>query len=129
MSQGEVADASASISARIAALNDWRGETLSRVRRLIHEALPDVTEEWKWDTPVWSQAGVLCTGEIYKKAVKLTFARGASLPDPGGLFNASLQGKVRRAIDLPEGATLDEVALKTLMQQAAKANQDTSKGK
>ena len=100
-------EASALIDARIASLDDWRGAMLARVRALIHEALPAVVEELKWrGTPVWSQDGILCTGETYKQAVKLTFAKGAALPDPAGLFNASLDGNTRRAIDLHEGAGL-----------------------
>jgi len=110
------------IDARIAELGDWRGETLARLRTLIQAALPDVVEEWKWNVPVWSHGGILCTGETYKKAVKLTFAKGAALPDPTGLFNASLEGKVRRAIDFPEGAALDEEAFKALIQSAAALN-------
>jgi hypothetical protein len=94
------------IDARIADLGDWRGETLARLRALIHEADPGVVEEWKWGGPVWSHDGLICTGETYKKAVKLTFAKGASLPDPAGLFNSSLEGNTRRAIDVHEGAEL-----------------------
>src|SRR5271169_3733153 len=96
--------ASELISKRIAELGDWRGKTLSRMRKLIREADPRVVEEWKWTTPVWSHDGIICTGESYKKAVKLTFAKGASLKDPARLFNSSLEGNVRRAIDIPEGA-------------------------
>jgi hypothetical protein len=111
------------IDARIAELGDWRGETLARVRALIHAADPEVVEEWKWcGVPVWSHAGILCTGETYKAVVKLTFARGASLPDPKGLFNASLEGGTRRAIDIREGEALDEPALKALIQAAVAAN-------
>ncbi|XYJ09984.1 DUF1801 domain-containing protein [Telluria sp. B2] len=98
------APASALIDARIAELAGWRGETLARVRALIRQALPDVVEEWKWSVPVWSHAGILCTGEAYRKAVKLTFPKGAALADPAGLFNASLKGNVRRAIDIPKAA-------------------------
>ena len=116
------APASALIDTRIAELADWRGETLARVRRLIKEAIPDVVEEWKWSVPVWSQAGILCTGEAYKKAVKLTFPKGAALADPAGLFNASLEGNARRAIDLPEGGAIDEEAFKTLIRAAAALN-------
>src|ERR1700728_3259496 len=102
-SQGQ--PASELISQRIAELGDWRGETLARMRRLIHEADPDVVEEWKWmGTPIWSHDGISCTAESYKKVVKLTFARGAALADPARLFNSSLEGNVRRAIDIPEGA-------------------------
>ena len=114
--------ASERIDARIAELADWRGEMLSRLRDLIRQADPDVVEEWKWDVPVWSHNGILCTGETYKKAVKLTFARGASLDDPAGLFNASLEGKVRRAIDFHEGETVKEKAFKVLIQAAAAQN-------
>ena len=114
--------AAALIDARIAQLGDWRGETLARVRALIHEAIPDVTEEWKWSNPVWSRAGIICTGETYKKAVKMTFPKGASLPDPHKLFNSSLDGNVRRAIDVPEGGTIDEKALKALFRAAADLN-------
>jgi len=111
------------IDAKIEALGDWRGEMLARVRRLIHEADPDVTETWKWrGVPVWEHAGILCTGETYKSAVKLTFARGAALPDPAGLFNASLDGNVRRAIDLHEGDRLDETALRDLIRAAVALN-------
>jgi hypothetical protein len=114
--------AAALIDARIAQLGDWRGETLARVRALIHEAIPDVTEEWKWSNPVWSRAGIICTGETYKKAVKMTFPKGASLPDPAQLFNSSLDGNVRRAIDVPEGGKIDEKALKALFRAAAELN-------
>ena len=114
--------ASALISDRIASLDDWRGETLSRVRALITRADPDVTEEWKWSNPVWSHAGILCTGESYKSAVKLTFAKGASLDDPTGLFTSSLEGKVRRAIDIREGETIDEAAFIALIRAAVALN-------
>lgn len=113
---------SALITARIAALPDWRGVTLAHLRALIHEALPEVVEEWKWEVPVWSRAGILCTGETYKARVKLTFARGAALPDPAGLFNASLTGSTRRAIDLAEGDRPDPDAFKALIQAAAALN-------
>src|SRR6476620_8291002 len=104
------------IDARIAELGDWRGELLSRLRALIRQADPEVTEQWKWrGTPVWSHDGLICTGETYKNVVKMTFAKGASLEDPAGLFNSSLEGKVRRAIDFHEGETLDEDALKALI--------------
>lgn len=116
------ASASQLIDERIAELGDWRGEMLARIRRLIQQADPDVVEEWKWRVPVWSHAGIICTGEAYKKAVKLTFAKGASLPDPSGLFNSSLDGNVRRAIDFHEGDTLDEKALKALVRAAADLN-------
>jgi hypothetical protein len=112
------------IDGRIAELVDWRGETLARVRRLIREADPDVVETWKWrGVPVWEHAGILCTGETYKSVVKLTFAKGASLEDPKGLFNSSLEGNVRRAIDLREGATLDEGPFKALIRAAVSLNE------
>jgi hypothetical protein len=115
--------APALISKRIADLGDWRGETLARMRQLISEADPDVVEEWKWmGTPVWSHDGILCTGESYKKVVKLTFAKGASLNDPARLFNSSLDGNVRRAIDIHEGEELDALAFKSLIQQAVALN-------
>lgn len=115
--------ASELISKRIAELGDWRGKTLGRMRKLIKDADPDVVEEWKWmGTPVWSHDGILCTGESYKKVVKLTFAKGASLKDPARLFNASLDGKVRRAIDIHEGERTDESAFKALVRQAARLN-------
>ena len=111
------------ISQRIAELDDWRGETLSRMRQLIKEADPDVVEEWKWmGTPVWSHNGIICTGESYKKVVKLTFAKGASLPDPARLFNSSLEGNMRRAIDIAEGAKVNEPAFKTLIRAAVAQN-------
>lgn len=111
------------IDARIAALDDWRGATLARIRTLIREALPDVTETWKWrGVPVWEQGGILCTGETYKEVVKLTFMKGASVPDPASLFNASLDGNARRAIDLREGAAIDGEAFKALMRAAAALN-------
>jgi hypothetical protein len=110
------------IDARIAGLADWRGETLARVRAFIHQADPDVTEEWKWSVPVWSHAGIICTGEAYKKAVKLTFPKGASLDDPSGLFNSSLEGNTRRAIDIHEGDKIDEEAFKTLIRVAVALN-------
>lgn len=111
------------IDARIAELGDWRGETLARVRALIRQAVPDVVEEWKWrGVPVWSHAGIICTGETYKSVVKMTFAKGASLEDPSGLFNASLEGNTRRAIDLREGDRIDEPALMTLVRAAAALN-------
>lgn len=112
------------ITNRIAELAGWRGATLARVRELIHEADPEVEEEWKWmGTPVWSHAGILCTGEHYKKVVKLTFHKGASLPDPAGLFNASLEANVRRAIDIPEGAEIDPAAFRALIHAAIALNQ------
>ena len=116
--------ASELISQRIADLGDWRGETLGRMRQLIKEEDPDVVEEWKWmGTPIWSHDGIICTGETYKKvAVKLTFAKGASLPDPAHLFNSSLEGNVRRAIDIPEGQEVDEAAFKALVREAITLN-------
>src|SRR5690606_5163482 len=110
------------IDQRIAALPDWRGARLAELRRLIHEALPDVVEEWKWGKPVWSHDGILCTGEVYKTAVKTTFPKGASLADPDRLFNSSLEGNVRRAIDFFEGEPIDAAAFKTLIRAAAAAN-------
>ena len=111
------------IDRRIAELGDWRGETLARVRKLIHEAVPGVEETWKWrGVPVWEKHGILTTGETYKDKVKLTFARGASLEDPEKLFNSSLEGNARRALDLFEGDTLDEAAFKALVREAAEAN-------
>jgi hypothetical protein len=111
------------IDARIKELGDWRGETLARVRRLIKQACPDVVEEWKWmGTPVWSHDGIVCTGESYKQVVKLTFARGASIKDPKKLFNSSLEGNTRRAIDLREGENINEAALKQLIRAAVAAN-------
>jgi hypothetical protein len=115
--------ASELIDARIAELGDWRGETLARMRALIHEAEPDVEETWKWKgTPVWERDGVICTGESYKDKVKLTFAKGASLDDPAGLFNSSLDGNVRRAIDIPEGQEVDADAFRELVRAAAALN-------
>ena len=117
------ADASRLIDARIEELGDWRGKTLARVRKIIRQADPDVIEEWKWrGVPVWSHDGILCTGETYKQHVKLTFAKGASLDDPAGLFNSSLDGNTRRAIDLHEGDEIDEDALKTLIRAAVALN-------
>ncbi len=115
--------ASELISNRIAELGDWRGETLGRMRRLIREEDPDVVEEWKWmGTPVWSQGGIICTGESYKSVVKLTFAKGASLKDPARLFNASLDGNARRAIDIREGEQVDESAFRALVREAIALN-------
>jgi len=115
--------ASQLIDARIAELPDWRGKTLARVRALIHQADPEVVEEWKWrGVPVWSHNGILCTGETYKAVVKMTFAKGASLADPKGLFNSSLEGNTRRAIDVREGEQLDEAAFQKLIQAAVAAN-------
>ena len=111
------------IDARIAALNDWRGETIARVRALIKEASPEVIEEWKWrGVPVWEHTGIICTGETYKAVVKLTFAKGAALKDPSRLFNSSLEGNVRRAIDIHEGDRIDEKALKALIRAAVALN-------
>ena len=114
--------ASELISKRIAELGDWRGKTLSRMRALIKEADPDVVEEWKWMNPIWSHDGIICTGESYKNVVKLTFAKGASLKDPARLFNSSLDGNVRRAIDIHEGDEVDESAFKALVRQAVALN-------
>jgi hypothetical protein len=115
--------ASELISKRIVELGDWRGETLGRMRKLIKEADPDVVEEWKWmGTPVWSHDGIICTGETYTKVVKLTFAKGASLKDPARLFNSSLEGNVRRAIDIPAGEEVDASAFKVLVRQAVALN-------
>jgi hypothetical protein len=110
------------ISQRIAQLSDWRGKTLARMRKLIQQADPKVVEEWKWSTPVWSHDGILCTGESYNKVVKLTFAKGASLKDPAGLFNSSLDGKVRRAIDIREGEEVNAAAFKALVREAVHLN-------
>jgi hypothetical protein len=114
--------ASELISQRITELGDWRGETLSRMRKLIKAADPDVVEEWKWGIPVWSHDGIICTGESYKKVVKLTFAKGASLKDPAKLFNSSLDGNVRRAIDIQEGEQVNESAFKALVRHAVALN-------
>ena len=122
-SEDPSASASDLISNRIAELGDWRGETLSRMRMLIQKADPDVVEEWKWmGTPVWSHDGIICTGESYKTIVKLTFAKGASLKDPTGLFNSSLEGNVRRAIDIHEGEKVNEAAFKALVREAIALN-------
>jgi hypothetical protein len=122
--------ASELIDQRIAELGDWRGETLSRIRQLIQEADPDVVEEWKWKgTPVWSHDGIICTGETYKSIVKLTFAKGASLKDPAGLFNSSLDGKARRAIDIHEGEEVDAGAFKALIRAAVALNTAKKPGK
>lgn len=118
------------IDARITELGDWRGALLARLRALIREADPEVTEEWKWrGVPVWSHAGIICTGETYKKAVKMTFAKGAALDDPTGLFNASLEGNVRRAIDFHEDDAVDEAALKALIRAAVALNLAQKAGK
>ena len=120
--------ASERISNRIAELGDWRGKTLSRMRKLIHEAVPDAIEEWKWmGTPVWSRDGIICTGESYKQVVKLTFAKGAFLKDPKRLFNSSLEGNMRRAIDIHEGEELDAAAFKALVHEAVALNGAKSK--
>jgi hypothetical protein len=121
-----VESASRLIDARIEELGDWRGEMLSRLRALITQADPQVVEEWKWEIPVWSHDGLICTGETYKSVVKMTFAKGASLDDPSGLFNSSLEGRVRRAIDFREGDKVNEKALKALIRAAVALN--TSKG-
>jgi hypothetical protein len=124
----EVETASRKIDAKIQELGDWRGETLARVREIIHEADPEILEEWKWakptspGTPVFSHSGIVCTGETYKAVVKLTFAKGAALEDPSGLFNSSLDGNVRRAIDIHEGADIDVAALKNLIRAAVALN-------
>jgi hypothetical protein len=118
-------EARALIDAKIASLGDWRGAMLTRIRAVITAADPAVIEEWKWATPVWSCDGLICTGEVYKKAVKMTFAKGAALADPAGLFNSSLEGNVRRAIDVHEGDTLDEAALKTLIRAAIALNRSS----
>jgi hypothetical protein len=115
------------IDEHIAALTDWRGEMLSKLRAIINSADPDVTEEWKWGVPVWSRDGIICTGETYKKAVKLTFAKGAALEDPAKLFNSSLDGNTRRAIDFQEGAAVNEAALKALVFAAARLNASGAK--
>jgi len=120
--------ASESIDARIAELGDWRGEVLGRVRALIKQADPEVVEEWKWrGVPVWSDGGIICTGETYKSVVKLTFAKGAALDDPSRLFNASLEGNTRRAIDIHQGATLDDNALKALVRAAVALNKSKAR--
>jgi hypothetical protein len=118
------------IDARIRELDDWRGQTLGRLRALIREADPDVVEEWKWrGVPVWSHDGIICTGETYKNVVKMTFAKGAALSDPSRLFNSSLEGNTRRAIDFREGETINEAALKTLVRAAVTLNKSKSKAK
>ena len=124
------ASPSQQIDARIRELSDWRGETLARVRTLIKQADPEAVEEWKWrGVPVWSHAGIICTGETYKNAVKMTFAKGASLADPSGLFNSSLEGNTRRAIDIHEGDEIDEKALKALIRAAVALNTSTRAGR
>lgn len=121
--------ASELISRKIADLGDWRGETLARLRALIHEADPDVIEEWKWNVPVWSHDGILCTGETYKAAVKLTFAKGAFVEDPTGIFNSSLEGNLRRAVDIRQGEMPDPEAFKALIKAAIATNQAAAKTK
>ena len=115
------------IDAKIKSLDDWRGKSLARVRALIKQAAPQVVEEWKWDIPVWSQGDIICTGETYKGKVKLTFAKGAALADPAGLFNANLDGKVRRAIDIHEGDDIDEVAFQALIRAAVALNKSPAR--
>ena len=123
-------EASALIDERIRELADWRGETLARLRKIIRQAAPEVIEEWKWrGVPVWSHAGIICTGETYKQVVKMTFAKGASLDDPSKLFNASLEGNTRRAIDIREGELIDEKALTALIQAAVALNTARTKSK
>ena len=123
LSAADHSTAAAQITQRIHDLGDWRGEMLARVRRLIHEADPDIQEEWKWmGTPVWAHDGIVCTGESYKQVVKMTFAKGASLKDPSRLFNSSLDGNVRRAIDIREGEKIDTTALKALIRAAVALN-------
>ena len=124
----EGASPSRQIDARIKELGDWRGRMLAQLRAVIKQADPEVTEEWKWDVPVWSHDGLICTGEVYKKAVKMTFARGAALEDPSGLFNSSLAGNTRRAIDFHEGETIDEKALKALVRAAVRLNASRVRG-
>ena len=128
--------ASASIDQKVKELGDWRGKMLAKVRDVIHQADPEIVEEWKWakatspGVPVWSHSGIICTGETYKNAVKMTFAKGAALPDPAGLFNSSLEGNVRRAIDIHEGDKINEAALKNLIRAAVALNLDSkNKGK
>ena len=125
--QNENKSPSALIDARIKELGDWRGKMLSRLRAVINEADPGVVEEWKWGGPVWSHAGLICTGETYKSAVKLTFAKGAFLKDPSKLFNSSLEGNTRRAIDFHEGETINEKALKALVRAAAALNKSAKR--
>lgn len=119
--------ASRLIDARIKELDDWRGKTLSKIRKLIKQADPKVVEEWKWSVPVWTHDGLICTGESYKTAVKLTFAKGAKLKDPKRLFNSSLEGNVRRAIDLHEGEQVDETAFKALIREAVALNESSGR--
>lgn len=126
-SQDTAAPASELINARIAELNDWRGDMLARLRAIVRAADPDVVEEWKWSVPVWSHHGLICTGEAYKQTVKMTFAKGASVPDPAGLFNSSLDGNTRRAIDFREGDKVNEKALKALILAAIAVNKAGAK--
>jgi len=128
--EGSTQDSSLLIDQRISELDDWRGEMLAHVRALIHKAVPDVVETWKWrGVPVWEKDGIICTGETYKAVVKLTFAKGAFVEDPSGLFNASLEGNARRAIDLREGETIDEQAFMALIRNAAALNTAKAKSK
>ncbi len=117
-----VASASALIDRKIKELGDWRGKTLAKVREILHAADPEIVEEWKWETPVWSHGGIVCTGETYKQVVKMTFAKGAALADPKRLFNSSLEGRVRRALDIREGEEIDAAALKGLVRAAVALN-------
>lgn len=117
-----MSEAERQIDNRIGELGGWRGETLARVRALVKQAIPDVIEEWKWENPVWNKDGIICTGESYKAAIKLTFPKGASLPDPKGLFNSSLEGATRRALDIRENDEIDEAGLKQLFVAAAELN-------
>jgi len=131
MKKGEpshIRTASQLIDARILELGDWRGKMLSRLRNVVKEADPEVVEEWKWSVPVWSHDGLICTGEAYKNVVKMTFAKGATLEDPSHLFNSSLEGNTRRAIDFREGEEIDEEALKALIRAAVTLNQSAAKG-
>jgi hypothetical protein len=129
-SDEDAGDASALIDARIAELGDWRGEVLARVRALVHEADPEIVETWKWrGVPVWEHAGIVCTGETYKAAVKLTFAKGAALEDPSRLFNASLEGNTRRAIDIHEGEAIDAAAFRALVRAAVALNVSARQGR
>ncbi len=127
MAADETRSAPELIDAKIAELGDWRGEMLARLRGVIRDAAPEAAEEWKWNTPVWSDSGIICTGETYKKAVKLTFAKGAAIDDPSGLFNSSLEGNTRRAIDFHEGDKVDEKALKALVRAAVAFNRTTQR--
>jgi hypothetical protein len=130
MQSGAAKSPSELIDGRIAELGDWRGEMLSRLRRLIREADPEIVETWKWrGVPVWEHAGIICTGETYKNAVKMTFAKGAALPDPSGLFNSSLEGNTRRAIDFHQGEKIKEAALKALIRAAVTLNTAKARGK